>query len=195
MNIQHRVAAALVAVAALLALSALPALAKEGAIAQLDAPVVMDTPPGTTIDIGWSVFAVDPAGGTQPIFGSPIYVRIVPRGGGEAVEVDGIERPAGSGHYVASVTVPEGIGELSIAMDGQACDASGCWEADYTFPLNDDPQVVPPVAGGTTDRSAGAAADPAPIAWIAVAVTGLAIAAAVVASLANRRATVRIGPA
>jgi hypothetical protein len=188
MHARHRVLPALLALGAVLAVGAGTALAKEGAVAQLDAPVRMDTPPGTIIDIGWSVFAVDGEGTSRPIFGSPIYVRIVPAGGGAPVEVAGTERPAGSGHYVASVIVPAGgIGTLEIAMHGQACDGSTCWEADYVFPMNDDPRIVPPPVAGSVPAGGGAAMDQGPLALLVATVTGLAVLAALVALVLGHR--------
>lgn len=195
MHAPSRPSAILLAAVALLALTAGPALAKGGGVARLDAPVPVDTPPGTEVEIGWTVVAVDEAGDAHPIVGSPIYVRIVPAGGGAPVEVHGTEQPSGSGRYVATVVVPEGgIGRVEIAMRGQACDGSTCWQADYVLPIQEDPNVIQPAAGPGAHGS-GAPSDQAPLAALVATVTGLAVLGALVALVLGRRAPSATRPA
>ena len=132
---------------------ALPTLAKEGAEAMLDTEIPRDAQPGSTIDVGWSVFSVS---GTerQPMYGSPVYIRLVSVDRTTSTEVMGTESPSGSGHYVASIEVPAGgIGEVVVGLVGEACSASGCERSDMIFPLTDDvlvtgaaPVAPPPVS-------------------------------------------------
>ncbi len=135
-----RAAATLLGISALLALAATPVLAKNGAEIQLDTVVHRDAQPGSTIQIGWSAAQiVDDA--RYPLHG-PLVVELVgPKGA--ATEATGTETPAGSGHYVASVIVPDGgIWSVSVALKGEACYGDGtCQPADYAFPLTDDPMV------------------------------------------------------
>jgi hypothetical protein len=131
-----------IAIVATVALVAGPALAKEGAVAQLDTAVRRDAEPGSTIKIGWSILmAVD--GQMRPIFGSPTYVRLVSPDGTATTEAEGVETAFESGHYVASIKVPAGgIGNLVVAMHGNACYTNGpCQQAVYVFPLNDDARL------------------------------------------------------
>jgi hypothetical protein len=161
--------AATIAIVATLALVAGPALAKEGAVARLDTAVRRDAEPGSTIKIGWSILmAVD--GQMRPIFGSPTYVRLVSPDGTATTEAEGVETAFESGHYVASIEVPAGgIGNLVVAMHGNACYTDGpCQQADYVFPLNDEarlsgvPKPVPQasaIAGAAADSATSGAAD------------------------------------
>src|SRR4051812_8392422 len=96
--------AGLFAIGALLAVAASPVAAKEGAIAKLDTAIHRDAEPGSTIQVGWSVFVVA-ADGEHPVYGSPVYVKLVGPDGSSTRE-SGTETPAGSGHYVASIVVP-----------------------------------------------------------------------------------------
>lgn len=198
MHAPTRSLAFLPAVLALLALTAVPVLAKEGGVARLDAPIPVDAAPGTELEIGWSVFVVDDAGTAHPIVGSPVYLRLVPAGGGTPVEVDAIERPSGSGHYVTAVVVPDGgIGRVEVAMHGEACDATGCRDADYVFPMHDDPAVaVPPFAGSDPAASGSAATtDQGPLAVLVAAVAGLAALGALLALVVGRRGAATVRPA
>jgi hypothetical protein len=142
MSARLRISAAPAAAIAIVAMLAGPALAKEGAIAKLDTVVRRDAEPGSTLEIGWSIFmAVD--GEMRPIFGSPTYVRLVSPDGTSTTEAAGHETSFESGHYRASIVVPAGgIGDLILGMRGEACYAGGgCQRADYVFRLNDDALV------------------------------------------------------
>jgi hypothetical protein len=141
MSRRTTVPAILLGVVAVLSL-ALPTLAKEGAEAMLDTEIPRDAPPGSTIDVGWSVFSVS---GTerQPMYGSPVYIRLVSVDRTTSTEVMGTESPSGSGHYVASIEVPAGgIGEVVVGLVGEACSANGCKRSDMIFPLTDDALVT-----------------------------------------------------
>jgi hypothetical protein len=122
---------------------AVPVLAKEGAEARLDTALPRDAEPGSTIDVGWSVFMIE-GDTTHPVYGSPVYIRLVGPDGTSTTEVMGKEAPAGSGHYTASIQVPAGgIGQVIVGMVGEACiDGAGCRRSDMIFPLTDDPLVT-----------------------------------------------------
>lgn len=167
MTRRSRIPVAAVAIAALFSVSVLPVLGKEGAIAKLDTAIHRDAEPGSTIDVGWSVFMVTPSG-EEPVYGSPIYIKLVAPDG-SSTEAGGTEKPAGSGHYTASIVVPKGgIKDVVVAMVGTACyDGGACQPADYVFPLTDDVlvsgapgPVAIPVAGTSTSTAVGPALAP-----------------------------------
>jgi hypothetical protein len=164
MTRRSRTLIAAAAVAALFSVSALPVLAKEGAEAKLDTAIHRDADPGSTIDVGWSVFMVTPSG-QEPVYGSPIYIKLVAPDG-SSTEAGGTEKPAGSGHYTASIVVPKGgIQDVVVAMVGTACtDGGGCQRADYVFPLTDDVLVsgapAPVAAATSTSTPVGPALAP-----------------------------------
>jgi hypothetical protein len=132
---------------------AVPVLAKEGAEAKLDTALPRDAESGSTVEVGWSVFSID-GDKIYPVYGSPVYIRLVGPDGTSATEVMGTEVPRGSGHYTASIEVPNGgIGEVIVGMVGESCVEGGaCQRSDLIFPLTDDPLV----------RGAAAVAAPAP---------------------------------
>jgi hypothetical protein len=133
---------------------ALPALAKEGAEARLDTALPRDAQPGSTIDVGWSVFSIE-GEKTYPVYGSPVYIRLVGPDGTSATEMMGKEVPSGSGHYTASIQVPDGgIGQVIVGMIGEACTAGGCQRSDMIFPLTDDPLVTGAAPAVTPSASA-----------------------------------------
>ena len=161
---------------------AVPVLAKEGAEAKLDTALPRDAEPGSTVKVGWSVFSID-GDETRPIYGSPVYIRLVGPDGTSATEVMGTEVPRGSGHYTASIQVPEGgIGEVIVGMVGESCvDGGVCQRSDLLFPLTDDPLVSgaapvggPPVAArpATSATSIGAQLQPIVGIGLAFAVAG-----------------------
>ena len=165
---------------------ALPVLAKEGAEAKLDTALPRDAEPGSTIDVGWSVFMIE-GDETHPLYGSPIYLRLVGPDGTSTTEVMGTESPAGSGHYTASIEVPSGgIAEVIVGMVGEACvPGAGCKRSDLIFLLTDDPLVTgaaPAVAPPT--RSTPIGTELLPI--IALGVV-FAVAGALAALVAGRR--------
>jgi hypothetical protein len=190
----HRLLVALFAMATLASLSVAPALAKEGAEARLDTAIPLDAEPGSTLEVGWSVFFVAD-GAEQPIFGSPVYVRLVSPDGSASTEVAGVETPPGSGHYEASIVVPEGgVGDVIVAMVGEACSADGrCERSDYVYPLTDDALV-----SGTDPAAATGSAGVAGVgnALLPLVVIGIAIAltAGLVALVAGRRRPMEADP-
>ena len=138
---RSRTLAGLLAVAAVLALAVSPVAAKEGAIAKLETFVHRDAEPGSTIKVGWSTFMLT-AGGEHPIHSTVETMRLAGPGG-DSTEAIGIETPADSGHYLVSMTVPEGgIEQIQLSVRGDACiDTVGCDRVDYAFPLTDDALV------------------------------------------------------
>jgi hypothetical protein len=153
------------AIVAIVAL-ALPALAKEGAEAKLDTTLHRDAEPGSTIDIGWSLYSAS-ATDTNPLPGSSVYIRLIGFHGNDSTEVMGTETPRGSGHYKASINVPEGgIRQVLVGVVGESCVAgTPCERNDMIFPLIDDALVV-----GDPPKPAAAIASPAPAVSAAPAV-------------------------
>lgn len=134
-------ASAVLALLALGGLAGTPALAKDGQEVQLDTPISLQTPPGTTLDVGWSVFVEDTTG-RHPFTSPGVFIRLVPPAGATPVEAAGLERPRGSGKYRATITVPAGgIAQVEVGIIGEACDATGCTRSDILFPLADDALV------------------------------------------------------
>lgn len=167
---------------------AAPTLAKMDAEAMLDTPIARDAAPGSMIDVGWSVFSIV-GDARKPLYGSPIYIRLVSPDGRATTEVMGTESPSGSGHYTASIQVPAGgIGEVIVGLVGEACDANGCRRSDVIFPLTDDPLVT------GAAPSVEAPASTAPVATLLVPIvvigTAVAIAGALAAVVVGRRRTV-----
>jgi hypothetical protein len=162
-----------------------PVAAKEGFEAQLDTPVSLGAAPGSSIEIGWRVARIQD-GQVTPMIGSPVFVRLVPPAGkGESVTAFGTERPSGSGHYVATVIVPEGgIAAIEVGLRGQSCvDDGSCATSDVLFPLTDDALV--------TNGGIGASSGP-PLAALAIGVALavgalLALRAGFLASVRSRR--------
>lgn len=189
-----RTLSAVIALVGIIALAAAPALAKEGAEAKLDTAIPRDAEPGSTIDVGWSVFSTFEDGRQEPIYGSPVYIRLVAPDGQASTEVAGTEKPSGSGHYMASIEVPAGgIGEVIVGMVGEACTAAGvCERSDIIFPLTDDPLVsgAAPVAAPASATPMGSQLIP-----IVVIGTAAAVAGALAALILGRRRTLGSGPA
>ena len=135
--------------AALLLCLAGIATAKEGAEAALDAPIPPGAEPGSEIDVGWSAGWPDGAGRLDPIIGSPVFIRLTSVDGSEKVEASGTERPSGSGHYVATITVPRGgVGLVEIGLRGESCVNGECLRSDIAFELSDEdrlPQLGEPI--------------------------------------------------
>lgn len=207
-----RALSAVLALTALLTLATTPTLAKMEAEARLDAAIPRDAEPGSTIKVGWSVFSVYD-GSELPLYGSPVFIRLISPDRRSVSEVMGSESPGGSGHYTASIVVPTGgIGEVIVGLLGESCDGNGCQRSDIIFPLTDDPLVdgaaPPPVASqlpvasrvpmasvGTTQveparvapaQSPTIAAEVTPAVAIVVA---LAVAGGLAALLVGRRRT------
>lgn len=193
MSRRSRILSSVVALLGALALVAAPALGKEGAEAKLDTGIPRDAEPGSTIDVGWSVFSIF-GDRTEPVVGSPVYIRLVAPGGTTSTEVMGTERPDGSGHYVASIDVPAGgIGEVIVGMVGEACYQDGtCERSDVIFPLTDDPLVT----GVAPTAAVPAAAGPIGSQLLPLVAIGtvFAVAAALGALIIGRRRTLGTDP-
>ena len=187
MSRRTSVISAIVGLAAALSLT-VPALAKEGAEARLDTALPREAEPGSTIEIGWSVFAIE-GEATQPISGSPVYVRLVGPDGA-ASEVMGTETPAGSGHYTASIQVPAGgIAEVIVGLTGEACTAGVCQRSDMIFPLTDDPLVTGAARSVEAETSTPSVSSQlVPLVAIGVAI---ALAGGLAATAVGRRREVR----
>jgi hypothetical protein len=172
-------------------LAVTPTLAKDGGEAQLDTPIPRDAEPGTTIDVGWSVFTVSGVE-RQALYGSPVYIRVVARDRTTSTEAMGAESPSGSGHYEASIEVPAGgIGEVVVGLVGEACDANGCHRSDLIFPLTDDALVT----GAAPTVPTPAASTPIGTQLLPLVAIGMAfaVAGALGALIVGRRRT--LGPA
>ncbi len=135
------------AVVALAAVTVVPVAAKGGFEARLDAPISIDSAPGSTLSVGWSVFTVVD-GNEVPMYGTPVMIRLLPRGGGEPVMVFGTERPSGTGHYLADILVPAGgIRGIEIGLRGEMCESGVCTASDMLFHLTGEALVSGDVAG------------------------------------------------
>ncbi len=192
MSRHTRTLSPVIALIGIIALTTAPALAKEGAEAKLDTAIPRDAGPGSTIDVGWSVF-YDVDGKQEPVYGSPVYIRLVSSDRTTSTEVMGTETPAGSGHYTASIEVPRGgIGEIVVGMIGESCDANGCQRSDMIFPLTDDPLV-----SGAAPAVAPVSTTPIGAELLPIVAIGLAVgvAGALAALLLGRRRTLETGPA
>ncbi len=170
----------LVAGLALAALTvAVPVLAKENdAQARLDTPLSGDTPGGTMLTIGYSAWVGDGAA-RSPLFGSPVFVRLISPTG-EAVTEFGTEGRDTPGHYVATLVSPAGgIAAVEVGMRGQRCtDGGDCRTVDEAF--------TRPVENALVNPAAATTATATPFAWAAALVAGVA-ALAVLALLVTRR--------
>ena len=143
----HTMLRALLPAAALLLVAGSgPVLAKESLTARLDAPIAIGTPPGTEIMVGVTVTAPSADGSsTEPVYGSPIYLRLTGRHG---ATTDAMGEPAGpSGHYVMRITVPAGgVRGVEVGMRGTS---------DLPIRLQEDPLTFRAI-GPTTAQVAPA---------------------------------------
>lgn len=184
---------AVLAIAALAALSlAAPVLAKESdAGARLDAPLAGDTPGGTTLTIGYTAWVGDGAA-RSPLFGSPVFVRLISPTG-EAVTEFGTEGRDTPGHYVARLVSPaRGIARVEVGMRGTRCtDGGDCRTVDeaFTDPV-ENALVNPAVAALAATAPAPAVLDPAWTIGAAVA-GGVLLLTVATFALRQRRPAVR----
>ncbi len=80
-------------------------------------PIPRDAAPGSTISVTF-IATVDTATGPSPVYGSPMFVRLIAPDGTTS-EGDGIEQTPGSGTYIADVVVPAGgINSAEFGMRG-----------------------------------------------------------------------------
>jgi hypothetical protein len=190
---RSRTCSPLIALLGILTLAVAPASAKEGAEAKLDTAIPRDAEPGSTIDVGWSVFFVAD-GKQEPVDGSPVYIRLVAPDGTSSTEMMGTETPSGSGHYVATIQVPGGgIGEVIVGMVGEACSDGACQRSDLIFPLTDDALVTGPAP--TVPAPAGGTPIGAQLLPLVVIGSAFAIAGALGAVVLGRRRSLRVDPA
>ena len=188
MNTPARSIASLLAALAVLLLPA-TAFAKEDGLAAMDAPISGDADPGSTLDVGWSTF-MELEGIRQPFTGGSVFIRLTSPDGANTNEVVGRESPLGSGHFSASIVVPEGgIGEVTVGLIGEACNFGVCVRSDIIFPFVDDPVAAiatgvgapeapaPPPAYEpvTTTRTATGAATSAPSVGTGLMLMGFAV--------------------
>jgi len=100
------------------------ALAKEGAAVTLAQPISRDAPPGSTLEVTFTV-TIDTDTGPSPVYGSPVFVRLIAPDG-TATEGFGTEKAQASGTYTAEVVVPAGgIKSAEFGMRGESIDANG----------------------------------------------------------------------
>jgi len=165
---------------------ALPVMAKTGAEAKLDTTLHRDATPGSTIAVAWSLFqVVDDK--ESPFSASGVYMRLKGADGKSATEVLGTESPVGSGHYTATIQVPDsGIAEVEVGLRGEQCTATeGCSRSDIIFPLNDDKLVT---------GSAAVAKPVAPVASAAPVATSVPAPAAALSTTSSASATSQLTP-
>ena len=87
-------------------------------------PIPRDAAPGSTISVTFTATVVS-ATGPSPVYGSPMFVRLIAPDGTTS-EGDGSERVPGSGTYTADVVVPAGgINSAEFGMRGFAQDSLG----------------------------------------------------------------------
>lgn len=137
----RRLATATVIAAVLVVAFAGSAAAKGDAMAELDAPIPPDADPGTELEVGWRAWTPD--GGTEwPFAGSPIFIRLISTDGTASTEVLGTENPRGSGHYLATISVPPGgVGRVEIGLLGESCVDGACTRSDILFELPEEQRV------------------------------------------------------
>lgn len=111
-------------------------LAKEGAAVSLAQPIPRDAPPGSTLEVTFTV-TIDTDTGPSPVYGSPVFVRLIAPDG-TTTEGSGTEKAQGSGTYTAKVVVPAGgIESAEFGMRGESIDANGnSARSDELFEVN-----------------------------------------------------------
>jgi len=169
---------------------ALPVMAKTGAEAKLDTTLQRDATPGSTIAVAWSLFqVVDDK--ESPFSASGVYMRLKGADGKSATEVLGTESPVGSGHYTATIQVPDsGIAEVEVGLRGEQCTATeGCSRSDIIFPLNDDKLVT-----GSAAVAKPAPKPVAPVASAAPVATSVPAPAAALSTTSSASATSQLTP-
>jgi len=99
-------------------------------------PIPRDAAPGSTISVTFTATVVS-ATGPSPVYGSPMFVRLIAPDGTTS-EGDGSERVPGSGTYTADVVVPAGgINSAEFGMRGISQDSIGnSLRADELFEVH-----------------------------------------------------------
>ena len=130
--------ASLLAVAAVLAMTGAvlakgPDAAGSVTLAQ---PIPRDAAPGSTISVTFTA-TVDTGTGSFPVYGSPMFVRLIAPDGTMS-EADGGEQVPGSGTYTADVVVPAGgINSAEFGLRGFSQNSLGnSVRADEFFEVN-----------------------------------------------------------
>lgn len=165
-------------IGAAMLVAAAPVAAKEGVQAELTTTIPRDATPGSTLLVEWDAFMPSPVR-RDPIMGSPVFIRLLPKGAGKATEARGFEKPSGSGHYAAQVVVPaSGIGGVQVGLTGEMCTAdSGCVRDDIYLLLVGEVMVengTDPAAAKVVQTAVAASAAPAPAATAAPAAAATA---------------------
>jgi hypothetical protein len=125
--------------------------AKGNALAELDAPIPPGAEPGRDIEVGWRAWMPD-VKGDWPFSGSPVFIRLNSADGSGSTEELGIERPTGSGHYHATISVPAGgVGLVEVGLFGESCVNGACSRSDILFELPAAQRVPVPIAAGPLD--------------------------------------------
>jgi hypothetical protein len=188
MSGHRRAASAALATGVLLVLAtASSVFAKEG-IALLDAPLPGDAG-GTRVDIGWVVTLPGPQG-PERFSGANAFIRVRGSSGGQALGW-AKETPAGSGHYVATVTVPDGgIMSVGIGLADPDCQTKSCANNGWMLELSSDLSGFAVATTSVVERTAPTT--PATAAWqppflpMGVSIAGLLLAGVVVLSRSRR---------
>ena len=140
------------ATAILLSLPALGsgALAKDGGMVRVDPPIDLGAVPGTTMEVHFEPFQVLDGGVELAWTGTPFVVRLFPVAAAASMSrIHAKEQPAGSGRYVATITVPDsGLVRVEIGLLGESCVNGECTISDLPFELTEGSVVaaLPPVA-------------------------------------------------
>jgi hypothetical protein len=128
--------------AALIALVlAAPTAAKEGTTARLTTDVPLDSAPGETFRIAWTLQLPD----GQPFSALPVFVRLHGPDGASTTAIANEEGGYGSGEYVARAIVPAGgIERIQIGLRGSS---------EGFFPIENPPDGL--AGAGKTSGSNG----------------------------------------
>lgn len=191
---RRHLATSLLIALCLSALASTAVLAK-GGVVTLDAQLPSDPQPGSDLTIGWTVGTPLENGTTAPFSAEGMFVRIVPPSG-EPVEAIGTEGP--TGHYTATIVVPEGgIRDVEFGLRGESCIGGVCERSDLMFgvaeaPAEPAPAVVEaappaqePVVSQSSSESAQAPALDLPV--LLAVLGGVAILAGIGATMARGR--------
>lgn len=179
--------ASFLAVAAVVALAgAVLAKGPDGAgSVTLAQPIPRDAAPGSTISVTFTA-TVDTASGPSPVYGSPLFVRLIAPDGTTS-EGDGTEQVPGSGTYTADVVVPAGgINSAEFGMRGFSQISLGnSVHADEFFEVNGWLFTTTEVVAGSA--AAGASSGLAGIDGRMAILVGLVAIAAIGFVIALRR--------
>jgi hypothetical protein len=106
------------------------ATAKDGVVAHLANPRVVESAPGTSIVLVWTLRA-----GARPFGASGIYVRL--RG---ATISTALAKELSPGRFRVRLPVPTGgVHSIVIGLIGWRTDSGGTRRADRRFPIDNDP--------------------------------------------------------